>query len=220
VLFLGCFFATPRAANWVADRLPFLSLLRNNPSTVSEFGYKHHDPAIGTFFSRFDKTSLQQIDAQQGESSGKRVSAGYDPKQYTQFLSDSLTVDPLAYEVRVRLFRRDAHWGHAKTQPEGSPTFKEHITIAYREHRILQSYYPTAYFHSGKRLTAEDADWMAKNEASDTQYVSPVGEQLMVALTQTQYIALALLLLIVLRIASWRLRPKAEVLVANTASEA
>jgi hypothetical protein len=207
LILLGfCFNNTPKFANWYAEKLPFLALAKNNDSVMSDYGYKYQVENIGTFISRFSPEKHLEKDQFYGSEAAKIVKENYHPDYYLEFQKMYLVSNPLAYELRVRLFRRDAHWQKAKEYPEGTPDFNNHILIAYGEHKILNFLFPIAYRESSKMLNQEDQAWMRNYLDNGELYFSTVGSDLLVFFSARQYTLLLISLIVFLRVAYWRFR--------------
>jgi len=201
ILLSFCFINTPSLVNKYASQFEVLSYLKHNPSVMSEYGYRYEVPEIGRFFSRLNPQELVKVDQQRGEEVAKLIDQGYDVANYDRFLAKHhFLKDPLTYEVRVRLFRRDAYWGQANEAKPSSRAFREALTISFREHLILRNFYPESYQNSNRRLSQKDEQWMRENQFPDHKYISPVGGHLLTQLSQRQYLYLILSLLIILLI--------------------
>jgi hypothetical protein len=214
------FFEHPFVVTWYTSAIPALSYLQEKPNLMAEYGYRYSDPETGTFFSRLAAEELERVDSELGREAGKLVHAGYDPNLYSSFLSRyPANTFPLHYELRVRLFRRDSYWVDAMKAPAETAAFREAITIAFHEHKILERYYPVSYRASQRMLSVEDAAWMKNNAIAGYDYTSPVGGELLTSLSQPTYLSIfaALLALILwtlsypLRVRKYDFQRKAEV---------
>lgn len=179
LLFGICLSNTHERAEWYAERVPFLGFLRNNPSVMTEYGYRYEDPEIGVFFSRFSPEELRKTDRERGEEVAEIIGRWHDPRRYPEFLETYTPyVDALAHEVRVRLFRRDRYRGVARDHEAGDHEYAYALTVAYRENRILKTYYPVTLTHSRYHLSESSVEYMRENQISDYPYVSAVSAHL------------------------------------------
>lgn len=184
-----CLANTPSTVKWYTAHIPMLSYLKEKPNVMSEYGYRYYDSELGTFFSRLRPAELKRLDHEIGQEAGELVLQWYDVNRYHSFLHHHPAhTSPLPYELRVRLFRRDAYWNDALKASGENASFREAITIAYLEHRILDRYYPVSYQASQQKLTPRDEAWMERNAITEYRYISPVGGHLLTYLSQSAYL--------------------------------
>lgn len=201
ILTLGLAFSnTPSRVDLYAARIPFLQFLSSNDSIMSEFGFRHVDPGIGTFYSRFSMQELQRIDRERGVEAGETI-LKYQPfLDYHEFIQTfSSAVDPFLHEMRVHLFRRDHYYSSAWQYQERDPArFTFHMTVAFRENQLLEKYFPMALVAS-KNVLSENAYKTVQQYANPKDvYISPVSDHLVTVATELEFrFMLATLVLIV-----------------------
>lgn len=110
LLLLGiCASMTTESLHFLVKRMPSLSFLENKHNMMSEYGYRHDDPEIGIFYSRFKKSRLKAIDEDKQISHARILNENLE-LDYGLFLKkySPLTV-PFLYEMRIHIFRRDRY---------------------------------------------------------------------------------------------------------------
>lgn len=179
LLFGICLSNTHERAEWYAERIPLLSFLQNNPSVMAEYGYRHIDPEIGVFFSRFSPEQLKEEDRIRGREAAEIISRWHDPRRYPEFLETYTPyVNALAHEARVRIFRRDRYRAESRARGTGDPEYAHALTVAYREYRIMEKYYPVTLNHSRYRMSESYIEYLSENQIPDFPYVSAVSAHL------------------------------------------
>jgi VanZ family protein len=201
LLFLGAAISnTPARVDIYTTRIPFMRFLSNNESVMAEYGYRHHDPAIGRFYSRFLMSELQRLDQVRGAEAGETIRRYAFLADYREFIRIfTSSVDPLLHEMRVHLHRRDHYVSTADQYKEKDPErFVLHMTVAFRENQLLEKYFPNALIASG---SVWDNELLARVEAAANpavSYVSPVSDHLVTAATELElWVALAFIGLLV-----------------------
>jgi len=201
IIILGLAFSnTPSRVDLYATRIPFLQFLSSNESVMSEFGFRHVDPDIGTFYSRFSMRELQRIDRERGSAAGETILKYQSLLDYREFIQAfSSAVDPFLHEMRVHLFRRDHYYGTAWQYQQRDPDrFKFHMTVAFRENQLLEKYFPMTLVTS-KNVISEDAFRMVQQYADQKSgYTSPVSDHLVTVATELEFrLIIAILMIIV-----------------------
>ncbi|HMP88587.1 MAG TPA: VanZ family protein [Kiritimatiellia bacterium] len=171
---------TPVRVDLYATRVPFLHFLSNNESVMSEYGYRHVVPEIGTFYSRFTLDELQQIDAERGSSAGDVIKRYRDFTDYREFLQTfTSSVDPFLHEMRVHLHRRNHYYAAAWQYRDADPArFAFHMTVALRENLILEKYFPRTLAAADSVLSPAELEHMTNFANLDHNYISPVSDHL------------------------------------------
>jgi len=188
---------TPNVIAWYADRYEALAFLKQNTSTMFEFGYFHEDPSIGQFKSRLTLDELRQTDLRRGRAAAAIVDQYAHRDRYPDFLKTySPMVDPFVHEAGVRLAHRD---NHLRVLTDFFDEMEEsnrprHANIGYRENQILETYFPETLKHS-KRIAAPAKLALARaNMTTDDVYLSRVSKRLVTSMSKTTF-AVAFILL-------------------------
>jgi len=184
-LLILCVVNTPARVDWYATQFPTLSYLKQNPSVMAEYGYRHSIPDIGVFFSRMSQEELQKEDSKRGARAAKIIRKWGGPEDYGKFLRRfSSFTHPLVHEARVRLFRRDSYWARSGDYQPGDPEYHEYLTIAYREHLILDRFYFNTYHGSNLYPQEKDIEFMSSQSLPEKVYISPVSGNLITRFTE------------------------------------
>ncbi len=180
LLLLGlCFANTPRLVNAYTQRFPRLAWLRHEENMAREPGYRHRDPEIGAFFSRFTPAGLRNQEATRAEEAARILDAYRAPSQYAPCLRIySPLVDPFVHELRVRLFRRDRHLAQALESRGQDAAYRENCTVAFRENQIAEKYFGKTLRASRYVLAPDLKAELEQNADRNTPYTSPVGADL------------------------------------------
>jgi hypothetical protein len=160
LLFLGvCFSNTPDSVRVYTSRFQSLSWLRGEEPMI-EYGHKHRDPEIGTFFSRFSIKELRRIDRISGESYGKMlagdINKGKNGYKHLMNIYTPLT-NPFLHEFLLHLSRRDENL----IEFEGKTDMNEDAeknAVAVRQNIIIEKYFGSTLEHSGLRWPGEKAE--------------------------------------------------------------
>lgn len=180
-----CLANTPAVMQRLVCRLPQFWYLLYKSSAMSEYGYKHHLPGVGTFFSRFTLTELQQRDAQRAEEVAAILNAYHDPRKYGKFLRTYTPLtDPFVHEARVHLYRRD-HYLAVTPKYRGNPTMRRyHYTVAWREHQFMKICFSNSLARSYYRWRPEVEHAIREESDPALEYVSDVSANLITAFSQ------------------------------------
>lgn len=184
----GAISNTPARVDIYATRIPFMRFLTTEDGVMTEYGYRHDDPAIGTFYSRLSMAELLQQDRERGTEVGDTVRRYRALMDYHEFIRMfSATVDPLLHEMRVHLFRRDHYFETAEQYQFKDPRrFVRHMTVAYRENQILEKYFTTALVASGDVWDKETMALVSRHADLREPYTSPVSEHLVTLATELE----------------------------------
>lgn len=185
---------TPARVTWYADRVPALEFLKHNPSTMSEYGHRHHIPDIGNFRSRLSSDELHDQDETRPEQAAEILDQYHNRRKYAEFLQvytpDS---DPFVHEARVHLFRRDRHLSRSNKSAQDESLSRYYLDVAYREHQIIERYFPNTLRHSRFVLDQQTLQRMETMRATGDDYDSPVSKHLITLMSERQLISLLLL---------------------------
>ena len=177
LILLGlCASNTPQRVAYYTKKIPWLSFLQKEES-MSEFGFKYEDREIGVFYSRLSPMNLKRTDSLRGEQCAKILGESVN-KNYEQFLREySPTIDPFMHELRVHIFRRDAHFNrgiHASDLDEK----KEYYFVAYKENLILEKYFSQSIKRSVYKWSEDNLRRAVELIDKNKSYESPVSAEL------------------------------------------
>jgi hypothetical protein len=204
LLWTLCLANTPDRSAWVARRVPVLSFLENAQNDMAEYGFMHRVPGIGAFKSRMELSTLVEQDRQRGRDVAAVISR-YPTQSYGRFIAEHQGFrDPLLYEARIHIFSRDFHLRQTRrdTTPEHSQ--RQHLTIAYREHLIVERFFPTTLAASAFVLPPSAVAEMAAGQDPAQEFVSKGGSHLITWTSETRLriflLSLAVFLVVLHRI--------------------
>lgn len=180
-----CFINTPAVTQRLVCRFPRFWYLLYKTSAMSEYGYKHELPGVGTFFSRFTLTGLLQQDGQRAEEVAAILNAYHDPRKYGKFLRTYTPLtDPFVHEARVHLYRRD-HYLAVAPKYRGNPKLRRyHYTVAWREHQFMTIFFSNSLARSYYRWRPEVEHAVREESDPMLEYVSDVSANLITAFSQ------------------------------------
>lgn len=152
LLLLGlCLSNTPQTVYKYTSILKGLSWLRDQ-EPMTEFGHRHEDPGIGTFYSRFTLKELKNIDDNNGKYLGSMSAINGKPLLLQE--SSAMNAAYFMDEFMTHMSRRNSSFNrsmHAKDQNQK----KFFSNTAYRENLILEKFYRNTLKHSGFGWSAE-----------------------------------------------------------------
>jgi hypothetical protein len=193
LLVFGCCVSnTPSRVTRYAELTPLFGFLRQNDS-MTEFGYRHLDPDIGIFFSRYTQAGLQAEDNRRA-STAAILLGRFPDARYEDFL-ETVTpgVDPFVHEARVRIFRRDRFIDRAHELADDPDGHRAHLDVACPEQMLLERYFRFTLAASRFALPEGKRRQLAENYKPETRYVSPVSADLVTRFTEAEiWAALAL----------------------------
>ena len=189
---------TPELIGWYADRIPYLGFLKTNESVMAEYGYLYTDPDIGSFRSRFSPSELRQSDRERAKEAAEILDRYQNRDEYREFLKIYTPVsDPFVHEARVHLFRRDGYFSMAKYYKENQELYSTyHLTIAFRENQIMETYFRNTLHHSAYVWSAEKFALAKKHLMHDKEYESRVSKNLITRISTGQLGSFFVLLII------------------------
>ncbi|MFH0953741.1 MAG: VanZ family protein, partial [Verrucomicrobiota bacterium] len=188
LLLLGlCLSNTPATVGWYTSRIPALAYLQSKDNVMSEYGYRHVDPAMGTFFSRLTLEELVREDARRAEEVARILEEYRGMGAYERFLATYAPQrDPFVHEARVHLFRRDHYLAVAWKHRTNPASYFYHMTVAYRENQIMEKYFGRTLRASAFRLKPEYYTWLERGVNPDLRYVSAVSSSLITRFSERQ----------------------------------
>lgn len=174
-----CLANTPAMTARLVCRIPHFWYLLYKSSAMSEFGYQHDIPGIGTFFSRFTLDQLREMDRRRAEEVATILNSFHDPRRYGKFLRTYTPLtDPFTHEARVHLFRRD-HYLSVAPKYAGNPEMSlYHYTVAWREHLFVKTYFPETLSRSFYRWHDHVEEAVKARSDPNMEYVSDVSANL------------------------------------------
>ena len=175
LLIACCMLNTPQRIVWYTSKIPALSYLQQKENLMVEYGYRHQDPKIGVFYSRFILEQLRQIDSERGAQAAAELDRLQNPADYTQFIKlYSPLKDPFLHEVRVHIFRRDQFLAAALALPLTEESTAA-CQIAYSENQILEHYFRKTIGRSRCLLPPEQRILLAACAPQNGAYESKVS---------------------------------------------
>ena len=186
MLMLGlCASNTPVAVAWYTDRVPRLEFLRENDSPMSEYGYRHEDPDIGRFYSRFAEDDLHWLDGRRAADAGPVIAYYLGEGTYSNFLQRyTPAVDPFLHEAMVHVFRRNHYEAVIWKHRDNPRMHRLHCTVAYRENQILERYFPATLAAAGQTWEPGRAARLMPFLRADRVYKSEVSKHLITHVTE------------------------------------
>ncbi|MGH6947935.1 MAG: VanZ family protein, partial [Kiloniellales bacterium] len=200
---------TPQRIAWYSSRLPALAFLQENDGVMLEYGHLYEDPEIGVFRSRLAPEALQRSDRERAEEGGNILAQFRDEARYGEFLELYTPVsDPFLHEARVHLFRRDRYIERAEEARADEATFRENMTIAFRENRIMEKYFPGALAASGYAWPPEMRARVEEQARADAFYDSWVSRALVTSVGEREVVWFFAIAIAGLSAIAWALGPK------------
>ncbi len=188
---------TPARIAWYADRLPWLSYLKENASVMAEYGYLYRDEEIGIFRSRLSPQELKKTDQGRAGEAAKILNRFEDSATYQGFLEIYTPMtDPFLHEARVHLFSRDHHFSTAMRYKDDAKTYAEHLTVAVRENQIMENYFPNTLRHSAYFWSADKCALAQNHLLKNKIYESRVSRELITRVSEGEIACFFALLLI------------------------
>jgi len=195
------FLNTPDRILWYADKIPSLSFLKENESTMLEYGYLHKDPEIGMFRSRFTLEQLRRIDSLRALEAAKIIDQFQNRDSYRKFLEKYTPIsDPFLHEMRVHLFSRNINLQISRESGNDKKKYTKYITRAYRENQILEKYFSKTLKHSSFFWNDTLTSKIKKDISSQNVYESATAEDLITRINEAQLNGLLLTVIFILMI--------------------
>lgn len=191
-----CASNTPVAVARISERIKPLAFLLQNDSPMSEYGFRHTDPDIGRFYSRFGLDDLQWLDGRRGAEAGPVLRHYLTENSYSNFLARyTPAVDPFIHEAMVHLYRRNHYHAVVWKYREDSKLYRLHATVAYRENEILEKYFPRTLAAAGERWPSGRGEELLPHLRADRVYKSEVSKHLITEVSERQVWTIILVLL-------------------------
>ncbi|CAB5079197.1 hypothetical protein D3OALGA1CA_4367 [Olavius algarvensis associated proteobacterium Delta 3] len=188
---------TPFRVAWYADRIPGLEYLKKNESIMVEYAYRHDDPDIGMFYSRFLPNELQKTDLERGTEAAAILNMYRDRSSYSKFLKIyTSAIDPFLHEARVHLFSRDANFSRAMEIGPNSDGYAWALTKAFRENQIMEKYFPNTLHASAYVWNADQLAFAERHLRHDKVFKSWVSRHLITSFTDAQAASVFVLLVL------------------------
>jgi hypothetical protein len=178
---------TPERIKRYAAQLPALAYLVENQRVMIEYGYLYRDPDIGVFRSRFTLEELRQADKSRGAATARVLTTLTDEEGVNAFRERYTAFsDRYIHEAGIHLFRRNRYTARGSKPNIDDGTRRWAYTIAVRENRILEKYYPSALRLSEQNWTPAQKASMEEIEDGGQAYESPVSIDVVTRYTQRQ----------------------------------
>lgn len=177
VLLMLCLAATPQRLQHIAELAPGLGPLASSINVPAEYGHLHRLDGRTRFRSRLDRSGLAAADGSRALAVASLLDASRGA--YDEFLRTiSAATDPFAYEARVHLFARDRNLAEADRAGADHERRRRHLTVAFREQRILESAFGRTLEASGFAWPQPLRDRVAAGQEPETRYSSAVASHL------------------------------------------
>ena len=192
-LFALCMAATPQRLNRIADHVPLPDRLANGVDVICEYGFLHVVDERTLFRSRLTSDELLRSDRERAPDVARNLEASRGRGGVTKPDMNPVR-DPFGYEFRIHLFARNRNMRKAHAREPGSPDHRRHMTAAWRENLILETFFGNTFEHStsqwgsSRRIEAEAA------QDPDEFFVSQVGANLITVVREGQLRTLLLAL--------------------------
>lgn len=178
LIFLGlCLSNTKSFVYSYTDTLHALYWLRNEEPMTTEYGYKHKDPGIGTFYSRLTLEELREIDLTSGKSYGRNLPQDISSEMIHKELIEIYNpyTNPFLYEFLIHLFRRNTSLN--KLEDTNVPFEKiRRSNIAFRENLLVEKYFSNTLKHSMYAWSDEEVEELQETASLwKGDYKSTVG---------------------------------------------
>ena len=162
LLLLFCLANTPDLQHWLPSAVRI-------DEVTAEYGYRHRDPRAGVFFSRLDRAELARQDRERGAQLAPVLDRYAGEDRYRAFLARyPAHRDPLLFEARVHLFRRDRYAFLADQSRDESNLRQRYARIALGENLLMETVFPTVLAHSAYR-------WPPAMRATLRAWAGPAG---------------------------------------------
>ena len=149
LIFIGaCLSNTPDMVKKYTSISPSLTWLRNE-EPMTEYGYEHRDPEIGTFYSRLTLHDINETDHTLGETYGELIRKEDKGEENYKILLKKYTPNTniFMHEYLIHVSRRDSELDEFRDSQS-----KENKFIALKENRIVEKYFGNTLKHSGQLL--------------------------------------------------------------------
>ena len=187
-LLLGLSFAnTPERVDWYASRIPWLSHLPSTQNIMIDYGHRYDDQDIGVFKSRFSPEELDKYTKERGLEVAQVINRYISTDKYKSFLREySIPRDAYAYEVGIRLSRRNYFFDKASEKEKGKG---KNYAVAFRENQILEKYFANVLQNSSHYWSSETRAHVEQSSALPPQYASKANHAVVTFCTEAQALA-------------------------------
>lgn len=172
-----CVSATPARLAAIARVFPPAAYVGEE---MIQYGHRIALADGSIFFSRLSRDGLLAIDRERGTNIAAVLrAAGNNPADYEAFLREhSAVTDPVVYEARIHLFRRDRYLDYARRKRRNETEYRGNLWVALREHRFLEACLPITLQATGRPYPADLLHDAERLGPPAEPYVSPVSNQL------------------------------------------
>jgi hypothetical protein len=192
-----CLALTPQRLNRLADHFPLPQRLATGADAICEYGYRHAVDDHTAFRSRLSLHQLAKSDiAQAATVAGQLEAALMSRGQRRAF--NSPVHNPFGYEVQVHIFARNRNLHRAREQGPGSVVYRQFMTIAWREHLILEKIFGNTMAQTRFRWRPRVRAEVEGAQDPEAFFVSRVGAHLITRISESQLRLVMLALLAVL----------------------
>ncbi len=187
---------SPRLIAWYSERVPALAFLRSNESVMIVYGHRLVDREAGPFRSQLSAEELRRVDHERGVEAARILDRFREPAAYRAFVeSYTPLTDPFVREAYLHRQRRDQHLEWSSDPEHDEHQQRVHATVAWRENRILETYFPRTLRHSGngfpaEQVTALERRLLPEGELPEHEVEGSVSRGLVTAVSARQVAAL------------------------------
>ena len=192
-LFTLCMAATPQRLNRIADHVPLPDRLANGVEVICEYGFLHVVDERTLFRSRLSSDELPRSDRERAPDVARDLEASRGSGGIARS-GISPILDALSYEFRIHLFARNRNMQKAQAREPGSPNRRRHMTTAWRENLILETFFGNTLEHSTSRWGSSRRIEAEAAQDPDEFFVSLVGAHLITTVSEGQLRTLLLAL--------------------------
>ncbi len=169
-----------------------------NEEPMTDFGYKHIDPEIGTFYSRFTLQELREIDYNRGSSYKGTLPVDISSRKLRKELLKKYnpTTDPFLYELLRHIMRRNIL--NEQLLKTGIPDKKIQISsVVYKENLLVEKYFAQTLKQFGYKWPEEKTEGLKRTAAQwQGDYISKIGTLTTSFNLKTAWIVIVIALLI------------------------
>jgi hypothetical protein len=172
-IFIGlCLSNTPDRVKRYTAIFPSLTWLLNE-EPMTEYGYEHRDPEIGTFYSRLELHDIKEKDRTHGERYGDLMRKENKGEENDKILFKKHTpyTNIFMHEFLIHVLRRNSEFDEFRRSQS-----KENKLIALKENRIVEKYFENTLNHSGhywpdgqRELLGDTSSFMNEDYTSEEE---------------------------------------------------
>ena len=199
LILAGCYSNTPDIVKRFSKTFPFFSYLTSKDNIMAEYGYRHEDPQIGTFYSRFSLEEIKRLNTNRSAEGAKILQRFKAYETYGQFLKIYTPYnDPFLHELKVHLFRRDEYIWRSLDMSARKETIATNCTVAFRENALLEKYFSKALQDAALTLPIDAIARLRACADHQMEYESPVSGNLIAAFRLIHVLIATIVLLVLL----------------------